>query len=219
MAGRVKTRPEDCFTAENFQQYCQLLANQFPAFEEVRRQFGYPPMWQRPNNFESLLRIILEQQVSLASARAAHEKLKIILPEISAAAFLQLDDNNLRQSYFSKQKIRYSRLLAQEIAEGTLHLENLPLLPTEEIMGRLTQLVGIGEWTASIYCIICCQKINLLPLGDVALVNSMRNLFNLPPSTDKAYLLKQVEQFAPHKTIAAYWLWWHYIQQKKLAFY
>ncbi|TAE15563.1 MAG: DNA-3-methyladenine glycosylase 2 family protein [Bacteroidetes bacterium] len=209
----------DYFTAQNFEQYCQLLAGQFPVFEAVRQQYGYPPMWQRPNSFESILRIILEQQVSLASARTAYEKLKAILPEVTATAFLELNDDELRQSYFSKQKIRYSRLLAQEIVDGQLILENLPLLHTEEIMGRLTQIVGIGEWTASIYCIICCQKINLLPLGDVALVNSMKNLFQLPASSDKADLLNQVQQFTQYKTIAAYWLWWHYIQQKKLAFY
>jgi DNA-3-methyladenine glycosylase II len=107
-------------------------------------------MWNRPNTFETLVHFILEQQVSLASAMAALNKLRERVGEVTPATVLTLSDEEMRACYFSRQKMGYVRYLAASVADGKLCLEALTALPDEDVRSRLTMLKGIGNWTVDV---------------------------------------------------------------------
>ena len=126
------------------------LAARDPDLAGVVARYGIPPLWDRPPGFASLVRIILEQQVSLASAMAAYNRLQARLGSVTPAAFA-LDDVALKTVGFSRQKARYGRLLAEALLSGAFDLDALISLPDEEVHDRLLALKGICHWSADIY--------------------------------------------------------------------
>ena len=125
------------FHADNFNRYCDKLASRDKTFQKIITAFGYPPLWTRPNTYASLIHIILEQQVSLASAKAAFVKLKNHIGVITPQKLLKLSDAELKICYFSRQKIIYSRQLAEAIVSKQLQLKQLELLPEEDVGGTV----------------------------------------------------------------------------------
>jgi len=113
------------FTEENFHQLCDALAKKDKHLKEIIKKHGYPPMWRRKPNFETLIHIILEQQVSLASAKAALNKLKEKIGTITPKKLLLLTDAEMKACYFSRQKIIYARHLAKSIVNGELSMDSL----------------------------------------------------------------------------------------------
>ena len=111
------------FSKDNFQSICDQLASEDEALQLIIKEHGYPPMWTRPNSFETLVHIILEQQVSLASALAALNKLKEKAGIISPATILSLSDEELKACYVSRQKTIYIRNLAKAIMDKEISLE------------------------------------------------------------------------------------------------
>jgi len=172
---------------------------------------GYPPMWTRPNNFETLVHIILEQQVSLASALAALNKLKEKLKEITPAKFLKLSDEELRACYVSRQKTIYTRGLAKEIFEGRLKLESLDKLPDNDVRKTLIELKGIGNWTIDVYLMFVLQRADIFPIGDLAAVNALRRVKKLNKDTTKDDLLAFVTRWQPYRSVATMLLWHLYL--------
>lgn len=202
------------FNRRNFQAICDELATRDASLASVLRQHGYPPFWVRPNTFETLVLTILEQQVSLASAYAAYKKLKEQIDPITPEALLLLTDDNLRASYFSRQKIVYVRGLAEALRSGTINLTSMERLPDEEVRTRLKALKGIGDWTVDIYLIHALRRTDIFPLGDLALVNSLKHLMSLPAGTTKEDLLRIAEPWRPYRSMATMILWHHYIQTR-----
>jgi len=199
------------FSTNNFHTHCDALAANDPDLLSVIHTYGYPPMWQRPNTFETLVHIILEQQVSLASALAALNKLREKVTIITPEAVLALTDAELKACYFSRQKTIYTRHLAEALVTGKLNLEALPTLPNEEIRIILSQLKGIGNWTIDIYLIFVLQRADIFPLGDLAAVNALKQLKQLPKDTNRETLPAIIEQWAPRRTIATMLLWHYYL--------
>ena len=120
-------------------------------FSGIVERYGTPPDWSRPEGFETLCRIILEQQVSLESAQAAYRKLAERLGEFRPEAMLQLDDVEMRASHVSRQKARYLRALSEAVLSGSLDLPKLRTLAEPEVRAQLTAVKGIGPWTAEVY--------------------------------------------------------------------
>ncbi len=187
------------------------LCRREPRFRAIRARHGLPPLWQRPAGFLTLLHIILEQQVSLASARAVMDKMLTRHPAPDAALFLNLDDDALKGFGFSRQKIRYGRLLAGEIAGGRLDPRELSHLPDEEARQRLTRLTGIGPWTADIYLLMVLLRPDVWPHGDRALAVAVREVFDLPEVPGYDALTIMAERWSPHRAVAARLLWHHYL--------
>lgn len=204
------------FDESNFAGYCRQLANSDPSLKQILQEYGLPPMWTRPARFSTLVLTILEQQVSLASAMAAYKKLREKIGLVTAPKLLRLSDEELRECYFSRQKILYSRLLAEAIVRRELVLAELPYCSDEEVHQRLTRYKGIGDWTADIYMIHALRRADRFPIGDIALVNSMRERLLLPASVGKEELLSLAEPWRPFRTIAAMILWHGYIQKRKM---
>ena len=187
------------------------LINQDKAFGTIHDKYGLPPSWSRPEGFESLCLIILEQQVSLQSARSTFEKLVLHIGEVTPERVLSIDDSTMRILTVSRQKARYLKILAKELISGRLDLNVLSSLNQHEAMTILTSLTGIGPWTAQVYLMFCLQKQDFLPLGDVALVNAIRSLKGPMTRED---LIEQTLEWSPYRTAASFFLWHYYLCER-----
>jgi len=199
------------FSRDNFQSLCDGLARADGDLAGIIRAHGYPPMWNRPNTFETLVHIILEQQVSLASALAALNKLKEMVGEVTPEAALALSDEEWRACYFSRQKMAYVKYLAAELLSGELDLFTLEALPDDEVRARLTALKGIGNWTVDVYLIFVLQRADIFPMGDLAAVNALKRLKGVARETHRDQLLPVIDRWKPYRTIAAMLLWHFYL--------
>jgi DNA-3-methyladenine glycosylase II len=171
----------------------------------------YPPMWTRPNTFETLVHIILEQQVSLASALAALNKLRERLKPITEETFLKLTDEELKACYFSRQKIIYTKNLAIALTAGHLDLQNLENLPDDEVRATLIALKGIGNWTIDVYLMFVLQRSDIFPIGDLAAVNALKRVKKLSKDTSKEHLLEIAASWQPYRSVATMLLWHLYL--------
>jgi DNA-3-methyladenine glycosylase II len=203
------------FTHENFHLLCDELAFSDADLGFVIKTYGYPPMWSRPNTFESLVHIILEQQVSLASALATLNKLKEKIGEITPDGVLTLSDEELKACYFSRQKTVYVRHLAEALQSGTIDLDKLALLSNDEIRSTLNRLKGIGDWTVDIYLIFVLQRSDIFPMGDLAAVNALKQLKKLPKETPREDILATALHWQPSRTIATMVLWHYYLSVRR----
>lgn len=207
----------ETFNQHNFYELCDYLASKDEELANVLAKYGYPPFWTRHNTFESLVHIILEQQVSLASALAAMQKLKAKIGAITPANFLKLNDEELKACYFSRQKTVYVRDLAEKIGSGQLDLSQLEKLPDHEIRDRLRKVKGIGDWTVDIYLIFILHHTDVFPTGDLAAVNALKSLKKLPKDTTKDELLDVVADWKPFRTIGLMMIWHYYLEERKPA--
>ncbi len=203
------------FSASDFTERCDKLAAAEPIFKQVLQTYGYPPLWSRPQGFASLIHIILEQQVSLASAKAAFDKLHATLGTITPEGLMGLADETLKSCYFSRQKTLYARGLANAIINREIDLEALQHLSDDAIRSTLKQLKGIGDWTVDIYLLFTLQRSDIFPLGDLAMINALKKLKQLPDGTDKEYLLSIAANWRPNRSVATMILWHYYLESRK----
>ena len=180
-------------------------------FKTIHNSYGQPPNWFRPPGFISLSRIILEQQVSLASANAHFLKLNTYLEEFTPTNILQLTDTEMRKCQVSRQKAKYLRDLSTRLLDRTIVLENLQHLEPEEIRRQLTSIKGIGNWTSDIYLMFCLQKKDILPIGDIAIVSTVKELWGATTTTEIVVL---AEKWTPLRSLASYYLWHYYLRKR-----
>ena len=191
------------------------LSMRVPEFKNIRNQFGIPPLWDRPAGFDTLLYIILEQQVSLASARAAFEKLLDKLGTINPQNFISLTDQQLREIGFSRQKIKYGRILAQEIMSGRLILDELEEFSDLDTKKKLMSIKGIGHWTSDIYLLMVLLRPDIWPHGDRALTVAAYEVFKLKNIPDYSELQNMAEEWKPWRAAAARLLWHYYLSTSR----
>ena len=203
------------FTQSTFPAICDQLAATDADLAMVIDTYGYPPMWNRPNTFEALVHIILEQQVSLASALSALNKLRERIQEITPARVLLLTDEEFKACYCSRQKTAYIKFLAEAILNGQINLEHFEQMPDDEIRLKLTALKGIGNWTVDVYLMFVLQSADLFPIGDLAAVNALKRLKNLPASASREEMIAIAESWSPYRTVATMILWHFYLSAPK----
>ena len=204
------------FSKENFHAFCDKVARKDKDLGQIIRQYGYPPLWQRQEGFATLVHIILEQQVSLASARAAYDMLKLKIGTITPKKVLALTDEELRACYFSRQKTIYVRHLASALVNKELHLHDFHELTNEEIRAKLIAIKGIGHWTVEVYLMMVLHRCDLFPLGDIALINSMKKVKALPKTATREEIEHIASRWKPYRTIAAFLLWHAYINDRNM---
>ena len=204
------------FEEGNFRFLCDELIKRDPDLKLIIEQYDYPPMWIRDNTFATLILTILEQQVSLASAFAAFQKLKEKITLITPQNVLRLSDEELRECYFSRQKIVYARGLANALVNEEINLQQFEFEEDKVVRAKLKKLKGIGEWTTDIYLIHALRRLDIFPLGDLALVNAMKEIKRLAITTGKEELLKLSEPWKPYRSVASMILWHYYIQKRNL---
>jgi len=191
----------------------RLLARRDPDLRGVVKKFGPPPMWARESGFSTLLHIILEQQVSLASARAAHTKLLEIASPLTPALFLELDDATLKAVGFSRQKALYGRELARSIVEGLLDLDALSLMDDAAVRSELIKIKGIGRWTADIYLLMVLRRPDIWPAGDLALAVAAQKVKRLVSRPTQEDLDQMSNAWKPWRAVAARILWHYYLSE------
>jgi len=201
---------------QHFKELCDWCVEIEPKLKSVITQFGYPPFWHREPDFSTLILTILEQQVSLASAKAAFNKLTKKIQTVTPENLVQLTDEELRACYFSRQKVIYSRNIASEIISGNLSLNELNNLSEKEIRSRLLQLKGIGNWTIDMFLLMSLHFADIFPHGDLATIKSVFELNLVPAIFSKEEIINFMKKFAPFQSVATYILWHSYIERRNL---
>lgn len=209
------TKQVSVFDETNFRKICDELAGRDSDLQAIINQHGYPPLWNRPASFETLVHIILEQQVSLASALAAINKLKEKITTVTPVNLLSLSNEELKACYFSRQKTHYTQHLATAIISGELNLHTLADMDNYAVRTSLTKIKGIGNWTVDVYLMMVLQRCDLFPLGDIALMTSIREIKKLPKETSRQAIEDIVAGWKPYQTVAAFLLWHSYLCKRK----
>ena len=180
-------------------------------FALIYYKYGAPPNWKRPQGFVALSRIILEQQISLASAEAHFNKLNNYLPEFSPTEILKLTDEEMRASQISRQKAKYLRALSRAVSNKELDFDELQKLSPEEVRKKLTSIKGIGDWTTDIYLMFCLQSKDIFPMGDIALITTIKELTKVKT---KEEIIRLTQKWKPYRSLAAYFLWYYYLKKR-----
>lgn len=202
---------------DHFKALCDWCTHIEPKLEQVIREYDYPPLWYRKPDFATLILTILEQQVSLASAKAAYNKLVEKIKNITPENVLNLSDEELRSCYFSRQKIQYSRILANEIVTGSLNLTELNEMDEAAIRKILIKLKGIGNWTIDMYVLMSLHFSDIFPPGDLATIKAVYELELVAAEATKDEIIEYMKRFSPNRSVATYILWHFYIQKRKLV--
>lgn len=191
-----------------------LLAKRDPALASVIKKYGYPPLWDREQGFATLVYIILEQQVSLASARAAFQRLQDHLGEITPADFLKINDDDLFKIGFSRQKKTYARELALAVTSGKFDFDMLSQMPDEVLRPYMKNLKGIGDWTVDVYALMCLLHPDVLPKGDIALYEAYRVLYHLEARPKHDFFESNTRHWQPWRSVGARILWHFYLCER-----
>lgn len=193
------------------QKAIDYLKDKDPVFVEIIKTYGNPVIPRRPQGFSTLVLLILEQQVSIDSAKAAFVKLKAKTQHFLPEELFDLPDEVFRSAGVSRQKTSYIKGLASAIINKELNLENLPLKSSEQVRSALIQLKGIGNWTIDIYLMFSLEAPDIFPIGDIAVVNTMKELWHFETREE---MLLHAENWAPYKSYATYLLWHHYLRKR-----
>jgi len=204
------------FDGQNFPSICDELTKKDKHLYSIVKRFGYPPIWTRKANFQTLIHIILEQQVSLASAKAALNQLKKRIGTITPSKLLALSDEELKACYFSRQKTVYARCLGNAITSREIILKDFGALDDAQIRQQLKAIKGIGDWTVDVYLLFVLHRTDIFPIGDLAMVKALKEVKQLPKTTTAQELLKLAEKWRPHRSVATMLLWHYYLQKKRI---
>src|SRR5437588_11149893 len=199
---------------EVFLQGVRLLADRDEHLAEVVNTYGRPPLWVREPGFPTLVYIMLEQQVSLASAKAAFDRLKDAVRPLTPCNFLKLSDSELKCIGFSRQKTLYTRLLAESLPRRHFDLRYLNDLHDDAARKMLVTFKGVGKWTADIYLLSALRRPDIWPTGDLALATAVQEVKRLRRRPSPERLEKMSAPWRPWRAVAAR-LFWHLYLSKR----
>jgi DNA-3-methyladenine glycosylase II len=182
----------------------------------IHAVYGDPPLWRRDTGFHTLVLIILEQQVSLKSAKAMLVRLEGAIQPFTPLRFKELGDGYLRGLGVTRQKSAYLLHLSDSIVNGDLSFERLARMSDEEARLVLTRVKGIGLWSADVYLLMAMRRADIWPAGDLALAVAMQELKGLASRPGPDELDRLAETWRPHRAVAARMLWQYYLGRKSV---
>ena len=187
------------------------LVRRDPHLAAVVARHGAPPLWDRPPGFETLVQIILEQQISLSAGRAAYGRLERLAGAVTPERVASLAESDLRSAGLTRQKSSYIRGLAVAIVAGEFDPGGLTAMDDESARTELIKLRGVGAWTADIYLLMALGRADIWPSGDLALVAAIREVKRMRslPSSDR--IGRVTNAWRPWRAVAARVLWHHYL--------
>ena len=195
-----------------------LAARELAARDEmlagIHATYGDPPLWRRATGFPTLVHIILEQQVSLKSAKAMLVRLEAAIEPFTPEKFLELGDAHLRGLGVTRQKSAYLLDLSAAIVSGELSFTRLVRMSDDEVRLALTRIKGIGSWSADVYLLMAMRRADIWPAGDLALAVAMKELKGLQTRPSPLELEQLAEQWRPHRAVAARMLWQYYLAKR-----
>ena len=196
-----------------------LAARELAARDEtlaaIHATYGDPPLWRRATGFPTLVHIILEQQVSLKSAKSMLTRLQTAIEPFTPLRFIELGDAHLRGLGVTRQKSSYLIHLSECIVNGELSLPKLARMTDDDARLALTRIKGIGSWSADVYLLMAMRRADIWPAGDLALAVAMKELRGLANRPGPDELEKLAEQWRPHRAVAARMLWQFYLATKR----
>jgi DNA-3-methyladenine glycosylase II len=194
---------------------CRALARRDAALGAIYRAHGAPPLWRRRPGFRTLVRIVLEQQVSLASGKATLRRIEAAFGRVSARSVADAGEGGLRSVGVTRQKARYCVLLAVAGLSGDLNLRRVSRSGDEEAMTLLTAFTGVGRWTAEVYLLMALGRPDVWPAGDLALVKAVEAAKALHRRPDEATMRAIAESWRPYRAVAARLLWQDYLARNR----
>ncbi len=189
----------------------KYLSKKDSIFKLIIKEYGLPIIPSRPQGFETLVLLILEQQVSIDSAKATFNKLKQNVKTIVPKKLFALPDEAYREAGVSRQKTRYIKGLAKIILEKEIDLESLALKPAEQVREELIKIKGIGNWTIDVYLMFCLQAPDIIPLADIAVLNTIKELLDIH---EKPAMESYTQKWHPHRSAATFLLWHYYLRKR-----
>jgi DNA-3-methyladenine glycosylase II len=186
------------------------LINRDPIFKKIIDLYGLPTIPFRPQGFETLALFILEQQVSIDSAKATYLKLKSNVNAFIPETLFGLNDDVFRKCGVSRQKTSYIKCLALAILDNQIDLISFQSKNASEIREELIKIKGIGNWTIDIYLMFSLQLPDIIPLGDIAVVNTIKELLGV----EKENMENYTKNWAPHRSMATFLLWHYYLKKR-----
>lgn len=200
---------------KNLDAACRRLAVIDSHLAHVYEIYGTPPLWDREPGFATLLNIILEQQVSLASAKACFDKLTARLGQVSPEHVLTLNDAEMKSIGFSRQKTVYARHLSEAVIHKHIDLDALHLCTDNEVRSELVKLKGVGTWTADVYLLMAMLRHDVMPRGDIALHAAYQKLTGAEKRPGSDEFVVMAEKWKPFRSVAARLLWHFYLSERR----
>jgi DNA-3-methyladenine glycosylase II len=188
-----------------------VLIQKDDVLKRIISEFGLPIIQKREEGFASMCHIILEQQVSIASAKAAYEKLVNLVGEVDPFTIHNATDEDLRSCGISRQKAIYLKDVAQRVIRKELSFSSLPMKTEQQIRNELIQIKGVGNWSIDVYLMFCMQSQDIIPLGDIAIKNTLMELYNCQSEEE---MLAISFNWKPFRTLASFIIWHYYLKKR-----
>ena len=188
-----------------------VLTQKDEVLKGIISEFGLPIIQKRKEGFASMCHIILEQQVSIASAKAAYDKLVNLVGKVDPFTIHNATDEDLRSCGISRQKTIYLKDVAQRVIRKELSFSSLPMKTEQQIRNELIQIKGVGNWSIDVYLMFCMQSQDIIPLGDIAIKNTLMELYNCQSEEE---MLAVSSNWKPFRTLASFIIWHYYLKKR-----
>jgi DNA-3-methyladenine glycosylase II len=193
------------------QEAIDFLSQKDGVLKTIIADFGLPIIQKREEGFASMCHIILEQQVSIASAKAAYEKLVSLVGTVNPSNIYDASDQDLKSCGISRQKIIYLKDVAQRVISKELSFSSLPMKTEQQIRNELIQIKGVGNWSIDVYLMFCMQSQDIIPLGDIAIKNTLIELYNCQSEDE---MVAVSSNWKPFRTVASFIIWHYYLKKR-----
>jgi len=208
---RYRSTPLTPLTEANLLRAAKTLASRDSDLSAVFKNYGPPPLWARRPGFSTLVKIILEQQVSLKSAAALFARLKKNTTPFHPARVIELGETHLKSLGLTRQKTAYCLHLAESLRDKPLLLRQLSGMDDTDVKAALMEIKGIGSWSADVYLLMVLRRPDVFPATDLALITAVTELKQLSRRPDSNQLLQVAEAWRPYRSVAARMLWQYYL--------
>ena len=192
----------------------KTLARRDHDLASIFSSLGPPPLWARPPGFSTLVKIILEQQVSLASAASLFARLKKNTTPFRPARLIELGETHLKSQGLTRQKTAYCLDLAEALHNKRLRPGQLPRMSDADVKAALMEIKGLGSWSADVYLLMVLRRPDIFPATDLALVTAATELKQLPTRPNTVQFLEMAEAWRPYRSVAARMLWQFYLAKR-----
>ena len=196
------------------QQAIEYLSGRDPIFATIIEKYGQPFIPSRIEGFETLCKIIFEQQVSLESGKACFDKLNALVPKFTPENIIACSEADFRACGLSRQKAAYVTALADAIINDEIDLHSLRDKTTDEVRSELIKIKGIGNWTIDVYLMFSLNSPDIIPLADIGIKVTIKELWRIETPEE---IIKLTSNWAPYRTAASFFLWHYYLRKRRRA--
>jgi DNA-3-methyladenine glycosylase II len=193
------------------QQAIAFLEQKDKTLNTILQTFGNPIIQKREEGFAAMCHIILEQQVSIASALACYKKINNHFGKITPPIIFNCNDEELRNCGVSRQKTTYLKDLAYKVISNQIDFKSFSNKSENQIRAELITIKGVGNWSIDVYLMFCLQHQNIIPLSDIAIKNTIKELYNIHTFEE---MEKLSATWIPFRTVASFILWHHYLKKR-----